>query len=352
MSKLNIVLLVALVIQVGYLALGKHGNEVTGTSLKEAGVAGRQPYAGLMLDQVREITLTAADKPALRIVSQTVKEGDTTKTTWVLADRDNHAAKSSEAEKTIDTLRRAKFSRVLSGQSKRWAGLGVGEANASVHCIVKGDGGKILADVYLGDSRQANTTHFRIAGDDNVYAAADVNTWSFGVEASAWVDASWMDLPVDKVTRIRMVSEGKTIELKKELPSTLPITAPAEMIATWKVTEGGDGHAVDTTKVETWLRGLCQLSIADPIGKTRKPEYGFESPLSSVTIVTEDGKETMILVGAERKPQGDYYATATGREFVVTLRSWTVTDHFKKKFEDLDVTPAGGGGHEGHDHKD
>lgn len=351
MSKINILLLVALVVQVGVLATRGDGTSATETSLKETGVAGRKPFAELSTDSVREILISGSDKK-IHAVRRTTKTGETATSSWVLADRDDHPAKAAEAEKVIDTLRRATFSRVLSRAAKRHAGLGVGDSNASIRCTLKGDDGKLLADVFLGESRQANSTHFRMAGDDNVYAAADVNTWSFPNDASAWVDASWLDIPTDQVTKVRLTHDGRVIEIHKDAPASKPESAPAEPpAATWTVKEGGDGHPVDASKVEAWIRGLGQLTMADPVGKSRKPEHGFEKPTATATLVTADGKETVILIGAERKPQGDYHATATGRDYVVTLRSWTVNDNFKKKFEDLEPTSEGGG-HEGHNHKD
>lgn len=351
MSKINIILLVALVVQVGILATRDDGASTAETSLKETGVAGRQPFAELKSEAVKEIVLSGSDKK-IHAVSKTTKNGDTTTTSWVLADRDDHPAKSGEAEKVIDTLRRAKFSRVLSRQAKRHAGLGVAESNASIRCTLKGEDGKILADVFLGESRQANATHFRMTGDDAVYAAADVNTWSFPTDASAWVETNWLDVPTDQVVKVRLTHEGRVIELVKDAPASMPASAPAEAPpTTWTVKEGGDGHPVDPTKVEGWIRGLGQLTMSDPVSKTRKPEHGFEKPTATATLVTADGKETVILIGAERKPQGDYHATATGRDYIVTLRSWTVNDNFKKKFEDLEPT-SDGGGHEGHNHKD
>ena len=95
-------------------------------------------------------------------------------------------------------------------------------------------------------------------------------------------------------------------------------------------------QTLDKTKVESWIRGLTRINLSDPIGKEKKPEYGFEKPTATATLTMADGKETDDHRSAPSgRNEHDYYLTATGKEFVVTVASWNVTDQFQKKLKDL-----------------
>ncbi len=368
LSRTNLILAAALVVQIVLLFIVSGDDDgAPGATAKDASIAGHKPFSALETKDVREIIIQNDEGRTLRLQSTMTKEGDKETTAWSLADRDSYPAKTPDVERIIEAVKKIALSRVITRQEKRYAGLKVAEGVAKAHVTLKGEGGRTLADLHVGEGRDFNSIHLRMAGDPAVYQASGPATYDFPTTTGGLVDSAFLDVPVDQVARVKLVHGGDVLEVVKEAPATKPATQPTETApstqpaetqptetkpaaARW-VTVGEKPEVLDTTKVEAWIRSLGRVSLAEPVGKTRKPEHGFEQPTSVATLATADGKETVITIGAERKEERDYYATATGKDFVVTVASYNVTDYFQKKVKDLLPSGTTEPGHEGHDHE-
>jgi hypothetical protein len=370
MSKLvkaNLIMLGLLLVQVIVLvALPKEG-EAADTRKDDAAVAGTQPFGSVKAADARAITITSGEGKTVKLVGTAKKEDGKDVVTWVLADRDGFPARTADVEKIVDALGKIKLTRVMTRQEKRYARLKVSDAAMHARVQVAGEGGKSLADFRLGEG-DFNTIHLRIGSDPAVYEATGVSTWELPVAVGGLVDTGFMDLPADQVVKVSVKTAEEMYDVVKEVPESRPASRPESQGAeTGPTSRGTDtqpqpkpepkwvsgGKTLDKTKVDSWIRGLTRFSLSDPVGKEKKPEYGFDKPTSTVTLTMADGKETTIVVGAERQEQHDYYVTATGKDFVVTVAGWNVTDQFQKKQKDLlPGTPsATDPGHEGHDHR-
>lgn len=367
MTKLvraNLILLGVLLGQAIVLfALPKDGAVAAGTKNDDAGVAGREPFSSVEAKAARAVTITAGDGKVVRLEATTKKEGEKDVTTWTLASRDHFPARSADVEKILEAAKRVRLSRVITRQPKRYAKLNVADGVMHARVQVAGDGGKSLADFRLGESN-FNTINVRMEGDPAVYEAAGVSTWEFPTTVSGLVDTGFIDLPSDQVVRVKLTSGTEMFEIAKETPESRPTSAPASRGAEtgpstraaetkpepkWVV--ASNHEVLDKSKVESWIRGLTRINLSDPIGKERKPEFGFEKPTATATLTMADGKETTITVGAERKDEHDSYLAATGKDFIVTVASFNVTDHFQKKLKDLMPGSTPPGAEEPHNHE-
>ena len=279
-----------------------------------------------------------------------------------LANRDGFPARTADVEKIVNALPKIRFTRVMTRQEKRYSRLKVADGVMHARVQVAGDGGRTLADFRIGEG-DFNTVHVRMEGDPAVYEATGISTWELPVAVSGLVDSGFLDLPADQVVKVT-VKHAEMFDVVKEMPESRPASRPeSQGTDTGPSTRGAEtkpepkwvsgGQTLDKTKVESWIRGLTRLNLSDPVGKEKKPEYGFEKPTSTVVLTMADGKETTIVVGAERTEQHDYYLTATGKDFIVTVAAWNVTDQFQKKQKDLlpGAPSTTDPGHEGHDHR-
>jgi Domain of unknown function (DUF4340) len=364
MSKLvkaNLIMLGLLLVQaIVIVALPKEGASAKAAD-DDTAVAGRQPYSSVQAKDARAVTITSGDGKVVKLSGGAAKEGDKDVTTWVLANRDGFPARAADVEKIIDAVKKITLSRVITRQEKRYARLKVADGVMHARVQIAGEGGRTLSDFRLGEG-DFNSVHLRIEGDPAVYEATGVSTWEFPVAVSGLVDTSFLDLPADQVVKVRVSHAAEMFDVVKEAPESRPESQPASRgTDTGPATRGTEtkpeprwvsgGKTLDKTKVDSWIRALTRVSLGDPIGKEKKPEYGFEKPTATVVLTMADGKETTIVVGAERKEEHDYYLTATGKDFVVTVASWSATDQFQKKLKDLlPGTPsATAPGHEDHD---
>jgi hypothetical protein len=334
------------------LLLPKEG-EATTAKTDDAAVAGREPFSGIDAKAVRGVTVTGGDGKVVDLAATVKKDGDKDITSWALANRDQFAARTADVERILDAAKRIRFSRVISRQPKRYARLNVADGVTHARVVITGEGGKRLADFRVGESKDMNSVHVRVEGDPAVYEASGVSTWDFPTSLSGLVDSGFVDLPADQVVRVKLTgaTPADTLDVMKEVPASRPTSAPTESAPTSAPTETKpeprwitgtlDHLPLDKTKVESWIRGLCRINLGEPIGKARRPEYGFEKPTAAAVITFADGKEVTITIGAERKEEKDYYLTATDKDFVVTVASWNVTDQFQKKLKDLQPPAPG-----------
>lgn len=346
-TKTNLALAAALVAQILALLFVGGDSEAPTAKARVDAVAGVKPFAALELKDVAAIVCKKREAAAIRLEKSTVKDGDKETTSWVLADRDRFPAKAVEAEKIVDGLKKLTLSRVLTRHPKRYAGLNVADGASDLKIVVLAADGRTLAEAYVGEARDFNQIHLRKAGDDAVYAASGASTFDFPAEAQSVAETKFMDLDATKIVAFKVTNESGAYEAVRETPASRPASrpesgpesgpasAPAEAPKPYWITRGDAPQKLDDGKVESWLRGLAACSLSEPVGKERKPEHGFDKPAAVVTLTTDDGKTATLTVGAERKEQFDWYVTATGKDHVVTVKSYNVTDWFKKALKDL-----------------
>ena len=86
----------------------------------------------------------------------------------------------------------------------------------------------------------------------------------------------------------------ETFEVVKETPASRPASQPESQSESgpasrgpetkpepkWVVAGAAD-QTLDKSKVESWIKGLARVTLSDPIGTEKKPEYGFEKPTAT-----------------------------------------------------------------------
>lgn len=356
-TKTNIVLAAACVAQiVALLVVGSLSETPLARSKEDAAIAGKKPFATFTADDVFAIECKKREADGMRLEKELKKVGDKDAVSWVIADRDRAPARTANVDELVSTLRKITLSNIVTRQPKRYAGLNVADDAADLRLVAYGKDGKKLADVYLGETKNYTSLNVRFAGDDAVYASSGAGYQDFAAEVQSVAETEFLKLDAAKIVGVKVKHEGTEFEAVKVVPASRP-TAPESgptsrpesgptppPPAPYWTTKGASPETLDVTKMETWLKGVAQLSLSEPVGRERKPEYGLDRPSATLVLTTDDGKETVIAIGAERKDKYDWYATATGVERVVTVKSYNVTDWFKKAIKDLQPTV---GGHSG-----
>lgn len=346
LTKTNAILGVLFVVQVILLVTTGGSDAATGAGAKKAeAVAGTKPFSAIKAADVRSLVITTGDGKSISVAGEEVKEGDKTTMKWTLADRDGYPAKGTEIDHIVESLNKATLTRSITNQEKRYAGLKVADAAFDIHVVAKGAEGKVLADFFVGETKDYNAASLRKVGDASVYRTVGLSKYDLPVDPSQFVDTAFMSVPVESVVRVRLQHDGKTFEIAKEAPASKPASQPTSQPVesqpaskpaepVW-MTVGDKPEMLDKSKVESWIRGIATLAMSEPVGKAQKPEHGFDKPTAVVMLGTADGKQTTVTVGAERKDPGDYFVTATGKDHVVTVRAYNVTDWSKKESKDL-----------------
>lgn len=165
---------------------------------------------------------------------------------------------------------------------------------------------------YLGTSSNMQTTHLRIEGNDEVYMISSLSIADVPSSSTFWIDNEYLEIQMSEVVEFSIQnSNGRLIFEKHD--------------GEWYLQGLQDKEKLDMSIFESLLIRASSISIRDPLGKTPLGYYGFENPLGTYILQTQDaegntGKYTM-LIGAQyedsfyfKGSHSDHYVRVEGFE--------------------------------------
>ena len=165
---------------------------------------------------------------------------------------------------------------------------------------------------YLGTSSNMQTTHIRIEGDDEVYMISSLSIADVPSSSTFWIDNEYLEIPRSEVVKFSIEnSKGSLIFEKRD--------------EEWYLQGLQDKEKLDMSIFESLLTRAASISIRDPLGKIPLEDYGFENPLATYFLQTQDGegnvKKYTMLIGAQyedafyfKGSQSDHYIRVEGFE--------------------------------------
>ncbi|MBI2373233.1 MAG: DUF4340 domain-containing protein [Deltaproteobacteria bacterium] len=320
MSKLNRLLLAALLIQVILVGLVAARNEPKVTQSTPV-------FAGFEPDKVTALTVEGFSgfgddkKPASVKLAKTGGA-------WGVEDADGYPVSPDKIDTFLKNVAKLKTSGVVANKEAFHGKLEVSATEFQRKITLTHDGKRM--SFFLGSSPGLKKIHVRKDGEKDVVLAEELSAWDVGIKGSDWVDRSYAKVPESEVWAMTLTNAQGTVQLEKGLDGS------------WAM--AGNTAPTKKSAVEDLVRKAASISIDTPIGKTEKPEFGFSSPLAEVTLVTgtstiagEPPKVTMtrtIKVGAKVEDKA-YYVKASGQEYVVTAAKWAVDPLVTKGGKDL-----------------
>jgi len=91
--------------------------------------------------------------------------------------------------------------------------------------------------------------------------------------------------------------------------------------------------------VTTMLRRATKVSLAVPLGKTERPEYGLDHPNAVVTLETGD-KTIVLKVGARNPDDETYVVSSSESPYYVRVSEFAVRHMVEDGREDFVPPPA------------
>jgi len=216
-----------------------------------------------------------------------VKRGDS----WVLASGFDYPVAQSKITDVLSPITKAAAAAPIATQASRHKQLRVADDDFERKLVITSDGKDLT--LYLGGSAGARRTAVRVGGDDKVFGAAGISTWSIGDEARQWLDTSYVKVAKDDLTKVVVQRDGKTVELTRPAPappadagsgSAAPATpAPAEH---WSVTLAGSpitfaaGESLDDAAIDRLIGEVATIDLASPAD----PKRDASKPTATITL--------------------------------------------------------------------
>lgn len=284
-----------------------------GTDVTEA----RPLLPGLEAITPERIELIGADESRINLRN---REG-----VWVVEEAGNFPADAQKIEGLLDDLRGLEVRRPVVSSNRYHATFKVGDDAFEGRLRIWAEGSdEPEVDLILGDSPNYRLTHARLAGEDRVFEVRGIAPYDVRAASSAWARKELTDVPVDRVTGVRLTNALGTLELVKEDD-------------VWRIREPEDlaDQPLDQEKVEALIRAAASLRMDEPVGPVDEAAQGLDAPAATVVLrwLPGDGavaeaddapaatpEQVVVRVGgAVADKETQRYVTRSGFQFTGTI---------------------------------
>jgi hypothetical protein len=326
MNKLNRILIVILVLQLGLAAVVLWPRRTTSQE-------GQSLLPDLETDRVVRVTITGAGGNRIELA----KEG----ADWVLPEADGYPVQGSKVSSMLIKLAGLQTGQAVTETRDSHERLGVAENEYERLVEIELDDGTRHA-LYVGTSPTFGATHIRADGQDEVYLTSDLSTSDVGVLPTDWADRIYLSVPQDQVVRLSLENQNGEFTF-------IRLTGAGETGSaqgTWSMADLAADETLNSSAVETLLGRASSVTMLRPLGTEEKAEYGMDNPTALVTLRTqsdEEGAKTYTLrVGAMDPEDNSYVVISSESSYYVRVSESTVqslVENAREDFLELPPTP-------------
>ncbi len=235
---------------------------------------------------------------------------------WLLPDADDFPAQATKIAPFLEQLVALDSGRVVARTPASHRQLYVAEDTFLRRIEFEtADGARHT--LYLGSSPRYDTTHVRVGGQNEVYLARGLNTWSIGPAANLWIDTLYLSVPRETVSRVTLENVHGTFVFDAA-------GMDENGNPNWTLQGLREDETLAVGETRLLINQALTLNMAAPLGKSERPEYGLAAPNAVVTLETNEGPLTLTL-GAQDE-QGLYYvAKASNSPYYVHVSRGSVS---------------------------
>jgi len=326
MNKLNRILIVILVLQLGLAAVVLWPRRAT--------TEGEQSlFPDLEVNRVVRVTITGADGSQIELAKQGAD--------WVMPDAGDYPVEGDTVSSMLAKIAGLQGGQAVTETSGSHERLGVADDAFERKVEIELDDGT-RHTLYVGTSPTYGATHVRVAGQDEVYLTSDLLVSDVGVQPTAWIDRVYLSIPQDQVMRLSLENENGEFTFVRLVSGgeLAPVTE------TWSMADLTEDETLNTGAVQTLLSRASSVSLLRPLGTEERAEYGMDNPTAVVTARTQsddEGAKTYTLrVGARDPEDNSYVVISSESPYYVRVSELTVqrfVEAVREDFIELPPTP-------------
>ena len=283
---------------------------------RQVASGGQSLFPGVEAGQVVRLTIADGQGKSIELARQG--------SGWVLPRADDYPVLEDKVPPLLDKILALTADRLVAqtpGSHERLK-VAAGEYERMVELEL--DGGRIRR-LYVGTAPTFRATHVRADGQDEVYLTSDLSAQDLGVEATAWVDRTYLDVPLDEIVAATLENANGRFELTKVGDE-------------WTLAGLGAEETLDMGAVQSLVSGARLVSLLEPLGIEARLSYGLDDPQAVVTFQTEGGVYTL-WVGAQDPESKRYVVKSSAADWYVRVNEFSVQDLVDQTREDLLVAP-------------
>jgi hypothetical protein len=275
MTRTNQILIAALVVQAGLVAL-------VWSSGSERKIARLEPIVSIDADAVTRVEVYDRLEPG----EEPPKEPAVTLTRqpagWVLSSHHDYPAKANTVDDLIAKLEGMKARGPVTTQESRHRQLRVASDRYERKLVVHGAGSPVT--LYVGSAAGRGKTAIRVDGASEIFGVPAITSYSIGGSARTWLDTEYFKKGSDAITQLVIKAAGGTYDLRR-----------ADGDADWKRHDGNaevpapEGKELNDGAVDALANKLGRISLHEPADPAR---VGF-APQSTVSFKAGDETHTL-----------------------------------------------------------
>lgn len=180
---------------------------------------------------------------------------------WVLPNADDFPLNGEKVEEVLSKLANLDTRRLVASNPSNFARLEVKEDDFRRRIGIETAGSKTA--LYLGGSGGVNTVYARRADQNDVYLGTGLNSWELSTQASTWLDANYVSIPLDDVLEILVQNADGHFTFLRDGED-------------WTYTGLAEGEIFEDAKMPLILRNAASIRMLEPLGLTAQEEYGLD----------------------------------------------------------------------------
>lgn len=282
----------------------------------------RPLFAGVEASRIVALTITDGDGASIRMA----KEGES----WILPELGDYPLLADRVTPVLDKIAALKADRIVTETDGSHRRLQVAEDNFERMVSYEMEDGTVHA-FYLGTSPTYGATHIRARGDDRVVLTGELTAYDLSVDSTAWADRAYLAIPKDDVVTLTVQNVNGTLEFGRDGEA-------------WVLKGLAEGEVFDEVRFQTLLSRAVSVSMAAPLGRERKDEYGMAEPSAVVTLTTQSegagAKTYTLLVGAQLGDKQDYVFKVSESPYYVRVAAYAAETFVETTREDYLVQPT------------
>jgi hypothetical protein len=289
---------------------------------RPAATGGGDPvFPDLEAKDIVALTITDADDRSIAL-RQVGEE-------WVLPEADDYPSEAGKITPLLDNIVGLTTDRLVTRTAASHGRLQLSANDFVLRLDFEtADGSKHT--LYLGSSPRYGATHFRVEGQNEAYLTDTISTWDVGVEASNWIDTTYVSVPEEEVTKMTLENPNGPFVFTKDDQGE------------WRMLGMPGIETLDEVKVNGLIRKVASLSMTEPLGKEELEEYGMNEPQAVAMLETADTTVTL-RVGAQDPEDSSYVVISSELPYYVRVSQFSVEDLVTRTREDFykeEATPT------------
>lgn len=322
MSPLNRGLLIACGVQ---LALAAVTNWPSGKASEP------KDLVGISADEIQTITVTgrqARNEPPG--ASVTLTHGDAG---WVIDSSEGYPASDALVQPLLDNLGKVKVTTAIATSAPSQGNLEVAPDLYTRKVEITSKSGE-KKTLFFG-SGESKSTAVRVDGEDDVYEVTGFTAWSLAENANRYFERDLYKIEPSEVSTVTLQRPGQ------------PLVTLTQADGAWAMTPNPSGKPLDANATNGFVRGLVNLRMVDPHGKTVTPDMQLDGPGAtrvSWTVTSGDPPQTNTVtyqVGGLVSGKTDrYYVKTDANPFVFEVLKGNVASAIEKPLDTVFGGPA------------